>query len=238
MIELKSFTKNYGKIKAVDNVSFTAPQKQVTGLVGLNGAGKTTILKAIAGIHFPDSGSILVNGISVEDNPVIVKSQVGFVSEQPNFIPDFRVLEFLKSELEIRRPELSKKEVDEELEKLVESTWIGDVLTKKIKELSKGYRQRLSFARALAGNPSVILLDEPASGLDPRQIVEMRNLVLSLATEKTILISTHILQEIDALCNTIAVIHKGTLKAFGTEKAICDFSGEKNMEAAFLRLTE
>jgi ABC-2 type transport system ATP-binding protein len=238
VIELKSFTKNYGKIKAVDNISFIASQKQVTGLVGLNGAGKTTILKAIAGIHFPDFGSVLVNGISVESNPVEIKSQVGFVAEQPNFIPDFMVVEFLKSELEIRRPELSKKEVDEELEKLVEATWLGDVLSKKIKELSKGYRQRLSFARALAGNPSVILLDEPASGLDPRQIVEMRNLVLSLATEKTILISTHILQEIDALCNNIAVIHKGTLKAFGTEKEICDFSGEKNMEDAFLCLTE
>ncbi|HZK19202.1 MAG TPA: ABC transporter ATP-binding protein, partial [Treponemataceae bacterium] len=158
MIQLKSCTKSYNKTIAVDDVSFTAPANNITGLVGLNGAGKTTILKAIAGIHYADSGTIHVNGIDVLEFPQKTKKICGFISEQAFFNPNYKVYELLETEITLRKSTVTKKEILKTVKKLLLQFSLTTVYKKKIKELSKGYRQRLSFARALCSNPLVLLL--------------------------------------------------------------------------------
>lgn len=238
MIELNSFTKSYGTVTAVKDISFIAPSRAITGLAGLNGAGKTTILKAVASIHYADSGHILVNGLDAHASPLKNKGQTGFIPEQSSFYPDYTVHEFLHREADIVLFTQTKTFRREQIQSVIEQCALSEVYTKKIKTLSKGYRQRLSVARCLLGNPSVLVLDEPTSGLDPRQIVDMRRLIENLAREKTILISTHLMQEIEALCSCIAVIHHGSLAAFGSEQELCAQTGEHSLEKAFLTLTD
>ncbi len=238
MIALNNFTKSYGKHIAVRDVSFIAPTNSITAIAGLNGAGKTTILKAICSVHYADSGQILVNGIDAFQYPLENKMQIGYVSEQPFFFNDYTVLEFLTYDAQILLSSKNKKQQHEMIYNVLEITSILDVLHKKIKTLSKGYKQRLALARALLTDPKVLILDEPTSGLDPRQIVQIRALIEKLSKNKTILISTHIMQEIEALCSSIAIIHSGELICFGNEKEICNQTGKKSIESAFLFLTE
>ncbi|MFI3258400.1 MAG: ABC transporter ATP-binding protein [Spirochaetales bacterium] len=238
MIELQSFTKSYGNTVAAEDVSFIAPSCCVTALAGLNGAGKTTVLKAVCSMHYADSGSVRVNGIDAHDFPIKNKSQIGFVSEQSNFHGEYTVFEFLLCEVAVILSAVAKKQRLQEVFSVTELCSLQEVVFKRIKTLSKGYRQRLSLARCLLGNPSVLVLDEPTSGLDPRQIVEMRNLIENLAVSKTVLISTHLMQEMQALCSHIAVMHKGRLEFFGSEKDLCIKTAQPDLETAFLKLTE
>ncbi len=231
LIELKEFSKSYGTTRAVDTVSFIAPEKSITALAGLNGAGKTTILKAIASFHYGDSGIVFVNGIDTERNPVQNKKQIGFVSESAHFFSDYTVLEYLNFMSSIVRANKTR------ISEMIRMFSLDDVVSKKIKALSKGYKQRVLFATALLHDPTVLLLDEPTSGLDPRQIVEMRKLIVELGKTKTILISTHIMQEIEALCSNIIILHKGKIIASGTEKELCNISHTATIEDAFLKLT-
>ncbi len=234
LIVVSEFSKSYGKTLAADTVSFVAPSNSITALVGLNGAGKTTILKAIASYHYCDSGSILVNNVDVVENSVLNKEQIGFVCENAQFFRDFTVLEYLKFEASLV---LVHNEQKKRILEVIEMFSLQEVLSKKVKTLSKGFTQRLLFAKALLSDPSVLLLDEPTSGLDPRQIVDMRNLIKELGKNKTILISTHIMQEVESLCDNIVIIHKGKLLSAGTEQEICNKTQTKSIEDAFLAIT-
>ncbi len=242
MIQIENFSKNYGNYNAVKDVSFTAKSGSITGLLGVNGAGKTTILKAICGLHYATKGRVLVHGIDVAENPVKVKEMIGFVSEQPAFFPNFTVKSFLNYSAKIRlgaiSKEYSKKEIIDSVQNVCEQCSLEPVFYKKIHELSKGYRQRLSFAQALIHNPSVIVLDEPITGLDPAQIKHMRQLIKKLSESKTILISTHLMQEVEALCQTVHIINQGKLVASGTSNEIIEKTGCSSFEEAFLFFTE
>ena len=254
MIEVDSFTKIYGtkkaSSKAVDGVSFVARPGVITGLLGPNGAGKTTILKAICALHYPTEGAVRVMGRDVESFPVEVRSLVGYVSEQPALIGSLTAKDFLQYAGELRfagragaegqavsQESLSQESLSQAVERVVEECQLQEVLHKPISHLSKGYRQRLSFAQALLHNPPVLVLDEPVSGLDPAQIRQMRDMIKRLSREKTILLSTHLMQEVEALCQQVHIISRGRLVASGSAQEITATTGTKSFEDAFLKLT-
>lgn len=232
MIQLESFSKSYNSISAVRSVSCSVQKGRVTGLLGANGAGKTTILKAVCAVHYPTKGSVFVDNISVCQNPLEVKKRTGYVSETAVFYPQFTVKEFLRFVSQIRCA------TEDDMERVISVCALEDELQKKIGNLSKGYRQRLSFAQALIHNPSVLVLDEPTSGLDPIQIQEMRKLIVSLEKEKTILLSTHLMQEVEAVCSDLIVLHRGVLVYAGSLHDVRKFTSQKTLDDAFLQLTQ
>lgn len=237
MIELKDFGKIYPSQKdgemAVSNVSFTCSYGKVTGLVGENGSGKSTIIKAITGQHYATEGSVIIKSRDGEEidasvNPDKVKALTGYVPENPVLPLDMKVKDFLNY--------VSGLFGKEDTETVVKKCGLEEVLDKKIKALSKGFRQRVSFAQALVSEPEVLVLDEPFSGLDPVQIIQMRNLILEEAKEKTVLVSTHNLSEIHNLCDSVLVMKKGHLVAKGTEEEIIKQTDSHSLEEAFLKL--
>ncbi len=235
MIELLSFSKSYHEGQAaVEGVTFTCEEGMITGLLGENGAGKTTVLKAVAARHFASSGSVRVHGIDAEENPSAVRTLVGFVPEVVNFSPEYTV----KEELTMTAQLHGVQHVREAVLQVVNLCSLSEVYTQKIATLSKGYRERLAFADALIFNPPVLVLDEPASGLDPAQIVRMRNLIRTLAKGRTILLSTHLMQEVDALCDRICILHKGKTVAYGRAEEIARQNDAASLEEAFFRLTQ
>lgn len=247
MIELKAFTKSYYQssrkkpVFSVDDISITVKTGKIVGLLGPNGSGKTTILKTICGFQFPTSGKIIVtdnesNQFDIESNPEAAMDLIGYVPEKSILPPDLTVYEFL--EHAARMHCINESELKEKLAYVSKECSIQDVLTKKIKTLSKGYGQRVSFAQAIIHNPPNLILDEPISGLDPAQIIQMRNLIKKLSKTKAVIISTHILQEVYSLCDEMHIISKGKLVASGTEKEIISVTKTKNLEAAFLKLTD
>lgn len=241
MIELHSVSKTYkGSLQpAVRDITFSIPASGVTGLLGPNGAGKTTLIKAIMGIHLPDSGTITVNGTEVTENNLQIQQITGFVSENTRFPENYQVHELLFEEAQIRFESGSMKETPEAaVRKAVMQFSLQDVLDKKIKTLSKGYRQRLSFALATLHDPEILVLDEPVSGLDPLQIVEMRKYISELAEKKTILLSTHLMQEAQSLCQNIVIIHQGKVIATGSSESICDSVNAETLEDAFVTLVK
>lgn len=237
MIELVDFSKSYEKnLFAVKNVNFKAENGQITGLLGLNGAGKTTIIKAITGNHFATSGKILITEktgfkFNIEDNIEEAKKIIGYVPEQLFFPNRLKVEEYLFL-VKMQFPVSEKN-----FEKTVELCGLLEVLSKKIGTLSKGYRQRLGFAQALVHNPEIIVLDEPVNGLDPAQIIQMRKLIKKIAETKTVIISTHLMQEVEALCTKIYILNNGSIALEGTEQEILLKTGTKNIENAFLKAT-
>ena len=235
MIELNSFSKSYQSGEdAVQDITFTCDDGTITGLLGVNGAGKTTILKAAAARHFASAGSVKVNGIDAAENPSLVRTLVGFVPEQASFPSEFTVKEMLTMTAKFH----GVQNVSEEVSRVVSLCALDQMYTKKIAVLSKGYRQRLAFANALVFNPPVLVLDEPASGLDPAQIVRMRALIASLAKGHTILLSTHLMQEVDALCDRICILHRGRAAAYGSAEEILRQNQAASLEEAFFKLTQ
>ena len=251
MIQLTAFTKSYTSRKsapAVQDFSMLCQTGEITGILGLNGAGKTTILKAITARHFATSGEVLVNGINASENAETVRSITGFVAEEPNLPGEYTVAEYLNMVAELHgvtqtqihadSRSLSKKSASIRVHpRLIETLSLEELLPKKIKTLSKGQRERVNFAQALIHNPSVLVLDEPASGLDPAQILKMRSLVKSLKADLTILLSTHLMQEVEALCDKVYIIHEGRLAASGTADEIAAQFNCKNLEEAFFKIT-
>ena len=242
MIKLNSFTKKYGKDKiASDNISFTVEPNSITGLLGPNGAGKTTIIKAICSIHYPTSGDVFVyskTGQQFNTSIDIEKSRrlIGYVSEIPHLYTNLSVIEYLQIMMNIWN--LTHEEKNKNLEKVIKDFKIKDVLHQKINTLSKGFCQRVNFASALIHDPEILILDEPSSGLDPNQIIENRNLIKNYSKNKTIVLSTHIMQEAENLCDNVVIISEGKVLAKGSVEDIKKQTKAKNLEQAYINLTK
>ena len=245
MIELKDFSKAYSKKSApvVFNINLRA-EKGITGLLGLNGAGKTTVIKAITAEHYATSGSVKIsdgNGenarwINASENPAAVRAVIGCVPESGSLPLNLTVAEYLHFAQELYSPESSSRKKD--FMRAVEEWELGSVLEKKIGELSKGFRQRVSFAQCFIHNPPNVILDEPVNGLDPAQIIQFRNIIKEHGKSKTILISTHLMQEVHSLCDYVYILSGGTTAACGTEEEILRQTGEADIEKAFLSVTK
>ncbi|MHC1703427.1 MAG: gliding motility-associated ABC transporter ATP-binding subunit GldA [Tenuifilaceae bacterium] len=224
-ITVNNVSKDYGAQKALDNVSFVVPTGQVVGFLGPNGAGKTTMMKIITGFIPQTNGIVEVNGVNIENPEIDVRRDIGYLPENNPLYTDLYVKEYLTFVANIYKlGKATTKRVNE----LIELTGIGQEQNKKIGSLSKGYRQRVGLAQALVHNPSVLILDEPTSGLDPNQIVEIRKLITDIGREKTVLLSTHIMQEVEAICQKIIIINKGKVVADGTTQEVMAYSKEKN----------
>ena len=206
---LNQLSKSYGDQVAVDQVSFHLKQGQVVGFLGPNGAGKSTTLKMIAGYISPDSGSMELNGIPIHQNSIEAKKIIGYLPESNALYEQLYVKEYLQFLSSIHRIE----NVSQRISELIEQTGLGLMQHKKIGTLSKGYKQRLGIAAAIIHQPKLVLLDEPTSGLDPNQLIEIRALIQSLSNDALILFSTHILQEVTAICDRVLVLHQGKLVA-------------------------
>lgn len=214
MIEIRSVTKKFGNVVAVDGIEFKVPKGEVLGFLGPNGAGKTTTMKLITGFWQPDGGSILIDGIDVISRPELSKRKIGYLPENVPLYDDMKVFEYLRFIAEVRdiQPELILPRIKE----VVEICGLHNVIGKSLDELSKGYRQRVGLAQAIMHNPDVLILDEPTTGLDPNQIVEIRELIRKIGQEKTVIFSTHILAEAQATCDRVIIINKGKIVAEGT----------------------
>ncbi|MCF8295176.1 MAG: ATP-binding cassette domain-containing protein [Bacteroidales bacterium] len=217
-IVIQNLTKTYGPQKAVDNISFTVKTGEVLGFLGPNGAGKTTTMKAITSYLIPDSGEITVGSYSVSKEPQMVKKSIGYLPEHNSLYPEMDVIDYLQFVAELQGIPSSK--IPGRILEMVEICGLEGEKHKKINELSKGYRQRVGLAQALIHDPAVLILDEPTTGLDPNQIVEIRELIRKIGREKTVLLSSHILAEVEATCDRIMIINKGKIVADGTSSEL------------------
>lgn len=214
MIEVQNLVKKYGNRVAVDHLSFTVETGQVYGFLGPNGAGKSSTMNMMTGYLAPTEGTILVDGHSLTDDPTEAKRRIGYLPEIPPLYMDMTVEEYLSFAAELKR--VPKNERMDQVERVMELTWLSDSRGRLIRNLSKGYRQRVGLAQALLGFPEILILDEPTVGLDPKQIIEIRALIRKLAENHTIIISSHILSEIQEVCDHILIIHHGKKMASGT----------------------
>ena len=210
MIKIEHLVKNYGPNCAVDDISFEIKKGEIVGFLGPNGAGKSTTMNILTGFLSMTSGSVEIAGLDILDNPLEAKKHIGYLPEQPPLYTDMTVEEYLIFIYNLKNCKLNR---DKHLEEICEVTKIKDVYKRVIKNLSKGYRQRVGIAQTLIGSPEVIIFDEPTVGLDPKQIIEVRNLIRTLGKDHTVILSTHILQEVQAVCDRIIIINKGKIVA-------------------------
>lgn len=215
-IVVKNITKLYGAQKALDNVSFSTAKGQIVGFLGPNGAGKSTMMKIITCYITPDAGSVKVSGLDIFENSIDVRRKIGYLPEHNPLYLDMYVREYLDFVCGIYK--LDKK--TQRIADMIEQTGLTMEQKKKIGALSKGYRQRVGLAQAMIHNPEVLILDEPTSGLDPNQLVEIRGLIKSLGKEKTVMLSTHIMQEVEAMCDKVIIINKGKIVADDTVETL------------------
>ncbi len=213
MIEVKNLSKSYGDKKAVDNISFTAKNGEILGFLGPNGAGKSTTMNILTGYLSSTSGEAYINGHEILEDPIDAKKEIGYLPEFPPLYPDMTVREYLYFVYELKGCRLPR---NTHLKEICELVKIENVIDRVIKNLSKGYKQRVGLAQALIGNPSVLILDEPTVGLDPKQIIEIRTLIKKLGKNHTVIFSSHILAEVQAVCDRIVVINKGKIVADDT----------------------
>lgn len=225
MITVKNLTKKYGSITALDNISFSVKRGEVVGFLGPNGAGKTTTMNIITGYLSSTSGNVSVDGFDILDDPTEAKKRMGYLPEVPPLYPDMTVDEYLNFIYELKNAKQKKKA---HFNEICELTRITDVRGRLIKNLSKGYRQRVGIAQTLVGNPPVLILDEPTVGLDPKQIIEMRTLIKKLGEQHTVILSSHILSEVQAVCDRIIVLNNGKLVADSTAENLGESLGKGN----------
>lgn len=229
MIEISNLVKKYGDHVAVDNLSLTIEPGKIYGLLGPNGAGKSTTMNILTGYIGATSGTVKINGYDILDQPEEAKKCVGYLPELPPLYMDMTVAEYLKFVAELKK--IEKKKRKEMINDAMEMTGVSDVSERLIKNLSKGYRQRVGFAQAVLGYPQIIILDEPTVGLDPKQIIEIRELIKKLGENHTVILSSHILTEISAVCDHVFIISKGKLVASdATENLINLMSTEQNID--------
>lgn len=215
-IQIENITKKYGSQLALNEVSFKVKSGEILGFLGPNGAGKSTLMKILTGFVLPDSGLARIGGLKVEGDKIDFRSRIGYLPENNPLYPEMYVKEYLQMVGGFYKLKNRKKEA----ERVVEMTGLTPESHKKIGALSKGYRQRVGLAQALIHNPEVLILDEPTTGLDPNQLDEIRELITSISKDKTVMLSTHIMQEVEAICNRIIIINKGNLVADGTPDEI------------------
>ncbi|MDY5576588.1 MAG: ABC transporter ATP-binding protein [Lachnospiraceae bacterium] len=218
MIEVKNLTKIYGQKKAVNDLSFTVNDGEIFGFLGPNGAGKSTTMNIITGCLSATDGTVVIEGHDIFEEPYEAKKCIGYLPEQPPLYMDMKVQEYLTFVAEAKK--VKKEQIGDEVKRVMERTSITDVKDKLIKTLSKGYKQRVGIAQALLGNPKVVILDEPTVGLDPRQILEIRDLIRNLGEEHTVILSSHILQEVNSVCDKIMIISHGKLKVCATPEEL------------------
>lgn len=232
MITVTNLVKRYGSFEAVHGVSFTVGEGRVVGLLGPNGAGKTTIMKVLTGYHRQSEGTVLLDGKDVLEDPVAVKSMVGYLPEGVPLYPDMTVAEYLGFVAEARCLEPSARAAARA--RVIEACGLTGFADVRIERLSKGYRQRVGLAQAIIHDPAILILDEPTTGLDPNQILEISQLIRSLGASKTVILSTHILQEVEALCSEVLILNEGRIVAQGSAAQIAaDLHGEERLECVF-----
>ena len=214
LIEIKHLTKKYGNFVAVDDISFTVKDHEVVGFLGPNGAGKSTTMNMITGFIEPTKGRVIVNGFDISRNPIKAKRQIGYMPEGTPLYKDLTVKEFVSYMADLKR--VKRKNRKEEVKKVLEETGLTDVQNKLIRNVSRGYKQRVSMAGALVGNPDVLILDEPTVGLDPKQIAEIRALIKQLGKNHTVILSSHILSEVSRICERVVIINHGKILAVDT----------------------
>lgn len=228
-IKIDKLSKSYGTQKALDAVSFSIQKGEVVGLLGPNGAGKSTLMKSVTGAIIPDGGDVLIDEYSVLKNPIETKKRIGFLPENNPLYFEMYVREYLNFVADIRG---QKKEVVEEV---IQKVGLTAESHKKIGQLSKGFKQRVGLAQAILSNPEILILDEPTNGLDPNQILEIREVIREIGKSKTVILSTHIMQEVEALCSRVILLNKGKIVA---DSPIEEFKGQyKSLEDAFHQLT-
>ena len=229
-LQIIDLTKKFGEQTALDNINLNIKKNEIVGLLGPNGAGKSTLMKSITGVLKIETGQILFQGRDISQFPIESKKNIGFLPENNPLYQDMFVKEYLNFVANIHK--ISSKRVDE----VIELVGITPEKSKKISQLSKGYKQRVGLAQAIIHQPDLLILDEPTNGLDPNQIIEIRNLIKEISHEKTIILSTHIMQEVEALCSLVILIHKGHIIQ---DCSIEDFKGKfQNLEEAFQYYTK
>ena len=220
MITVKNVTKKYGKFKAVDNISFEINDGEIIGLLGPYGAGKSTTMNILTGFIEPTEGEVIINGYNISKKPKKAKKCIGYMPEGVPLYKDMTVKEFVTYMAELKG--VKKEQIKESVDQAIQDTWLQNVRKVLIRNLSKGYKQRVSMAGALVGNPEIIILDEPTVGLDPKQIIEIRNLIKKLGKNHTLIISSHILSEISQICERVIIINKGQIVAVDSPEHLED----------------
>lgn len=218
MIEVNKLGKKYGELEAVKSVSFKVNKGEIVGLLGPNGAGKTTIMKILTCYIFPTYGDALVNDFDIYEHTLQVKAAVGYLPENTPIYTDLNVLEYLNFIAQARS--LEKGEKDKRIKWVIKECGLKEVIYRDISQLSKGYRQRVGIAQAILHDPEILILDEPTTGLDPKQIIEIRDLIKRMGKKKTVILSTHILQEVEATCERVLILNEGKIVARGTAAEI------------------
>lgn len=234
-IELKNLNKNFGEIRAIKDFNLTAEKGQIIAMLGPNGAGKSTLMNMITGYLTPSSGEIKILGRNIEQYPLEARRNIGFLSEGAPLYPDMSVAAFLAYMAELRGFFGRKKR--QQVEQAASTAKVEPVMGQKIETLSKGYVRRVGFAQSILSDPEILLLDEPTDGLDPNQKQHIRGLIEQMGRKKTILISTHLLEEAETVCNRIVLINKGEIVADGTLSEVLKQTKAKSLEKAFAKLT-
>ena len=217
-IEVKNLSKQYGNVAAVTDVSFSVGDSEVLGFLGPNGAGKTTVMKILTGFHFPSSGSAFVDGIPVDEQPLEIKKRIGYLPENVPLYADLTVDEYLNFAADARF--IPKQQRAAAIDVSLQACGLVPYRSRRIETLSKGYKQRTGLAQAILHDPPILILDEPTTGLDPNQIIEIRSLIKELGKRKTVILSTHILQEVEAICTQVLIINEGRIAALGKPEEI------------------
>ena len=227
MIQVENITKRYGNFTAVDGISFDIDEGEIVGFLGPNGAGKSTTMNMITGFIEPSEGRIIVDGYDISKKPKKAKRQIGYMPEGVPLYSDLTVKEFVAYMADLKG--CDKKTKKEEIKKVLEETGLTEVQNKLTKNLSRGYKQRVSMAGALVGNPKVIILDEPTVGLDPKQVTEIRTLIKNLGKKHTVILSSHILSEVSQICNRVIIINKGKIVAIDTPENLENKVAQNNV---------
>ncbi len=236
MIEIKSLSKRFGDQWALKENTWAVADKRTLGLLGPNGAGKSTTMKIMTGLLCSTEGDVLINGENILSNPVQAKSQIGYLPETPPLYEDLKVYDFLKFVCGLRS--VTKQKTNQQVDQAIEKMSLQEVAFRPIRVLSKGFKQRVGIGQTLIGDPSILILDEPSVGLDPHQVFELRNIIKSLKSDHIIVLSTHILSEVQEVCDDVVILHQGEVRAQGDLKKLISQRGKSNLEEVFIEVTK